>query len=78
MLFDQPFGDGKAQPGSFANTLGRRPHLIKLIENRLVLILRDTDSRVANREFPESIADFALDANPPPSGVNFTALLSRL
>src|SRR5208283_4831750 len=65
VLFDQPPGDRQAQAGALADAFGGRSDLIKLIENRFLLLFPNADPGVADREFPESVNDRALDADAP-------------
>ena len=64
MLVHQPLRDGKTQPRAFASTLDAGADLIELVENGLLLVFRNADPRVRDRDLGQAVAALGLDTDP--------------
>ena len=63
MLLHQCLGDGQAESCTFAHASGGLADLVELVEDRLVLILGDTDPAVGDCNLDEAIPAHRIDAD---------------
>ncbi len=79
MLFHQLLRDRQAEPGALLRPRTVAPDLIEFVEDGALLELGNSDAGVADRNLrrPCRVMNPSTRIRPP-SGVNFTALLSRL
>ena len=76
MLFDQSFGDGETEAGSFVRRL--RLDLVEFVKNRLVLRGGDADSCVADGNGDEIAVAFGFDPDQAAFGGEFDGLAQQV
>ena len=64
MQLDELPRQGQPEPGAL-HLLRRRPHLPELLEDRLLVLGRDADARVAHRDLDDPIHRHRPDVDPP-------------
>src|SRR5262249_6545830 len=61
--FDELPRQGQAEPRAL-DLFGGHPHLLELLENRLLILRRDTDPGVTDRYLHGAVHRFSLDLDP--------------